>query len=633
MPRVSAVLFLASASTALLSGVGSAAAAPPGEVSGVVVSTTSTITWSPTAGANDYNVYRGLVSWLRSAAGAECHGDEIAATTFTSAGNPPTGEGYYYLVTAESTVDGEGTAGNGTGNVPRPLRGSCDRIMRHHMLERLGYGSDEWSRTRIAALGFQGYIDEQLDPASIDESTNSELQTRRAPLVPPETVEELQAIDIVEAVYARRQLEEQATLFWTNHFNTDAQDSLDYFGFYTALFPFLQYLESARLHDDDRSRFRDLSFNGSFRDIVEASGLGPAMILYLDTDSNVFLAPNENYARELLELHAMGVDGGYTQQDVVQLARVFTGWNVCKKDAAVAADPLAACIPRNLYGTASEPPGIFVSNFRINQHDTGQKILFQGTPYEAIIPSTAGNPSAGINDAQLAFDAIVDHPSTAAFITRKLLQRFVDEAPTQAMVDAVVAVWNDAGNPHGVGDLREVLRAVLAQAAFRDPARVGNKIKTPFEHVVSAFRAVRGKTDGLTAVRSYLSRMSEVFHRNPVPTGYSEIGADWLDTNNLLERQNFGLHMTGQTATAFGADVIGLLNAAGISTAPTPNNAPAIVDFLADVLFGSGLTGAERQKAIDYLNTNDSGVVSNYTDARIRETAGFLMGYAQFLEQ
>ena len=91
--------------------------------------------------------------------------------------------------------------------------------------------------------------------------------------------------------------------------------------------------------------------------------------------------------------------------------------------------------------------------------------------------------------------------------------------------------------------------------------------------------------------------------------------------------------MTAQTGTAFGADVIGYLNAGGVSTAPTPNNAPAIVDFLIEVLFGGGLTAAERQKAIDYLNTNDSGVVSNYTDTRIRETAGFLMGYAQFLEQ
>jgi hypothetical protein len=127
--------------------------------------------------------------------------------------------------------------------------------------------------------------------------------------------------------------------------------------------------------------------------------------------------------------------------------------------------------------------------------------------------------------------------------------------------------------------------------------------------------------------------MQEMFHNNPIPTGYSEIGGDFIDTNNLLERQNFGLDMATKTGVNFGADVIGLLNANGVSTAPTPNNAPAIVDFLSEVLYGGALTAAERQRAIDYLNTNDSGVVSNYTDARIRETAGFMMGFAQFLEQ
>ncbi|HZM68828.1 MAG TPA: DUF1800 family protein, partial [Candidatus Cryosericum sp.] len=132
---------------------------------------------------------------------------------------------------------------------------------------------------------------------------------------------------------------------------------------------------------------------------------------------------------------------------------------------------------------------------------------------------------------------------------------------------------------------------------------------------------------------TYLSRLVELFHVNAVPTGYSEIGGDWLNTNQLLDRQNFGLDMATRTATAFGADVIGLLNANGVSTAPSPDNSPAIVDFLSDVLYGGALTSAERQRAITYLQTNDSGTPAAYTDARIRETAGFMMGFAQFLEQ
>jgi len=617
----------------LASGVGPAVAAPPGEVTGDRIDQTSLLTWTAVAGADDYNVYRGEIAWLRTRTGAECHGDEIAGTSFATPLQPAAGHGYFYLVTAESNLNGEGTPGNDTSGIPRPLRGSCDRIMRHHYLDRLGYGWGEWTRDRFTALGRQGYIDEQLNPASIDESTNTDLVTRSSTLVPPDTIQELQALDLVRAVYARRQLEQQVTLFWDNHFNTDYHESFDFFSFYQPLFPATRLSESAKFHFDLQNSLRDLAFNGTFREIVEASSMSPAMIVFLDTDSNVKSAPNENFARELMELHTMGVDGGYTQQDVVTLARVFTGWNVCKKADADAGDPLAACIPRNTYGTASEPPGQWVRNFRINQHDTGQKILFAGTPYQAVIPDTSANPANGINDADLALDAIVAHPSTARFIAKELLQRFVDENPPSSMIDTVVAAWSNPANPRGVGDLREVLRAVLALQEFKSPDFVGRKIKTPFEHVASALRTVRGKTDGATITRLYLTPLQEVFHVNPVPTGYSELGGDWLDTNNFLVRQNFGLDLGSRTGTAFGNDVIGLLNANGVATAPAPNNAPAIVDFLSEAMFGSALTGAERQAAIDYLNTDDTGAVSPYNDARIRETAGFLLGYPQFIEQ
>jgi len=634
MCRPNTMRFPGACGVVFLMGIGISAAAPPGEVPRVWLSSTSQrIMWLRVTGATDYNVYRGLVSSRARGDGAECYADELTTNSLKSADNPPPGDAFYYLVTAETDAGGEGTAGVGTGGAARPLRGACDAVVRRHVLDRLGYGGDEWTRARITALGLQGYIDEQLDPASIDESTNTALLNRRAPLVPPADLEALVALDVVNAVYSRRQLEQQVTMFWDNHFNTNAVESTEFFGFYDTLQEARQLLEGVGLNYEAQNAFRDLAFNGTFRDILEASGLGRAMIIFLDTDKSVAWAPNENYARELLELHTMGVDGGYTQQDIVQLARVFTGWNMCKKDAAVADDPLAACISSDTYGTASEPPGRWVVNFRPLYHDNSQKTLFAGTPYQLVIPSTVSDPPAGVDDARLAFDAIAAHPSTARFIAKKLLQRFVDEQPTPAMIDAVVAAWNNPANPHGVGDLREVLRAVLAQPAFRDPSRIGGKIKTPFEHVVSALRAVRGMTNGRNGVGSYLTRMSEVFHRNPVPTGYPENGADWLDTNNLLERQNFGVDMAIQTSPAFGADVIGLLNAGGVSTAPTPNNAPAIIDFLSEVLFGGGLTASERQRAIEYLNTDAAGTAFPYDDGRIRETAGFMLGFPQFLEQ
>ena len=126
---------------------------PPGEVTGLDIGSGSSLTWSPVAGADDYNVYRGRISWLAAGIGPQCHANEIAGTTFPSPADPSPGEGYFYLVTAESNLGGEGTPGTTSSGAPRPMRGRCDPVMRNHLLNRLGYGWDEWTRTRIATLG------------------------------------------------------------------------------------------------------------------------------------------------------------------------------------------------------------------------------------------------------------------------------------------------------------------------------------------------------------------------------------------------------------------------------------------------------------------------------------------------
>ena len=161
--RLAAAGAAAATGAALLLGSGAAVAAPPGEVTGVTFGPGSQITWTSVAGSNDYNIYRGVVSWLFAGDGAECHGDEIAGTSFTSLPEPPVGEAFFYWVTAESDVDGEGTAGAGTGGSGRPLRGSCDRIARHHLLDRAGFGGDEWTRARLDLLGRQAYLDKRKE--------------------------------------------------------------------------------------------------------------------------------------------------------------------------------------------------------------------------------------------------------------------------------------------------------------------------------------------------------------------------------------------------------------------------------------------------------------------------------------
>jgi len=627
--------------TLFLGSISWAAGAVPPEVSGAAFSDSTTLAWGSATGADFYQVYRGDLSRLATGAPGRCHGFQVNATSFETLPEPGSGDGFFYLVTAESTADGEGTPGLDSLHQLRELLGSCGAVMRTHVLGRLGYGWNEWTRDRIEALGFDGYVADQLAPRFIAETDNFELTSRLDPIDPPIDIVQLLQQQVIRATYARRQLEQQATAFWANHFNTDwAKVANLYQGAFPQCqspgvpaqcdqgFPARAYLEATRGQYGEIQDFRRTAFNGSFREMVEASALSPAMIIYLDTIYSVAVNPNENYPREVMELHTMGVDGGYSQQDVQELSRAITGWGLCKKLTADINDPTAPCLP-NYW--EDEPPGQIVATFVPNQHDCTEKTLFGGAPEEVTIPDTCGNPIDGVDDLFLALDAIVSHPSTARFISTKILQRFVTDEPSQEMIDAMVAVWNDGTNPAGVGDLQVLLEAAVTMDAFLDPDRAGSKIKTPLEHFTSAFRATRGSTDGATQVINFLQAAQHLPHFNPVPTGWPEDGESWIGTNNMLERQNFGIALASSGGTAFGTDALGLLQDNGVSTAP--GNTEAIVDFFADAFFGGALTPAERQEAIDYLNTDDLGNPSDYNDPRIRDVIALLLGYPHFHEQ
>ena len=617
-----------------------AAVAPP-EVSGVAFSDSSTLVWGSTTGADFYQVYRGDISGLATGAPGRCHGSQVDSTSFETLPEPASGNGFYYLVTAESTADGEGTPGLDSLHQLRALLGSCAGVMRSHLLGRLGYGWNEWTRDRLETMGLDGYIADQLAPRFIDESDNTELNSKLGPIDPPIDIVQLLQQQVIRATYSRRQLEQQAATFWANHFNTDwTKLRIFWQGAFPQCpdenppaacdeaYPARAYLETARGQYGEMEQFRRIAFNSSFRNMVEASTLSPAMLIYLDTIYSIAGNPNENYPRELMELHTMGVGGGYTQHDVEEVSRVITGWSICKKAPEDVADPTALCLS-DYWDDAV--PGSIVATFVWQQHDCTEKILFEGTPEEVTIPATCGNPINGVDDLFLALDAIVAHPSTARFISTKILQRFVTDEPSQQMIDEMVAVWNDSNNPAGVGDIQALLEAAVTMDAFFDPDGFGSKIKTPLEHFTSAFRATRGGTDGVTEVINFLEAAQHLPHFNPVPTGWPEDGESWIGTNNMLERQNFGIALLPQGGQVFGTDVLGLLQDNGVST--LPGNASAIVDFLAGALFGGALTPAERQVAIDYLNTDDLGNPSDYNDLRIRDTVALMLGYPHFQEQ
>ncbi|MCP3978231.1 MAG: DUF1800 domain-containing protein [bacterium] len=634
---------------------GAAAAQVPGEIQGVDFSNAQTLAWDSDGSAEFYNVYRGDLGVLGNGA-PRCHGHPVDGTSFATP-DPEPGTGYFYIVTGEAAA-GEGTPGLESSGQSRATLGSCTNVVRHHVLNRLGFGWNEWTRDRVETLGLQGYVAEQLTPTLISESDNDELNDRLFdvfgappdPIEPPDDIIEQLQQQFIRGVYARRQLEQQVATFWANHFNTDWQKISElYIGAFPQCddmglpvqcdpnYPARGYYEASKNQHGEIEGFRQLAFKGNFREMLDLSSKSPAMIIYLDTIVSGFAIPNENYPRELLELHALGVDGGYTDDDIINLSKIYTGWRLCKKAPDDLDDPVAPCISE--YWDDSVPGGI-VATFLEGQHDCTAKTLFAATPQQIIIPDTCANPIDGVSDTKIALDAIAGHPSTKRFISKKLLQRFVTDDPTEAMIDVLVAEWNDAGNTHGVGDMGAVLEAALGMPEFLDPDGIGDKIKTPMEHFISSARAVRADIDGVTALISqtdhagnevYVVQAQHIPHYNPVPTGWAEDGGSWINTAGTLVRQNFGLHLAAEPEPGFNNDVIGLLLDNGVST--LPGNADAVIDFFNDALFGGALTPAERQLAIDYLSTDDNGTIAPYNNDRIRETVGILLGFPQFQEQ
>jgi uncharacterized protein (DUF1800 family) len=223
---------------------------------------------------------------------------------------------------------------------------------------------------------------------------------------------------------------------------------------------------------------------------------------------------NENYARELMELHTLGVEGGYTQKDVQEVARCFTGWTIFD--------------PRGVGGAAGltnpERAGTFFFNPRL--HDDGEKLVLGHK-----IPA-----GGGINDGLSVLDILSKHPSTAKFIATKLARRFVNDNPTPALVERVASAYTKSD-----GDIRTTLRAIFASPEFNAPENYRAKIKTPFELAVSAVRSLGGETTGAPALHQWIARMGEPLYQYQAPTGYPDTAEHWVNTGALLERMNFAL--------------------------------------------------------------------------------------------
>lgn len=409
-----------------------------------------------------------------------------------------------------------------------------------HVLNRLGYGPRPGDVERVKAMGLAAYLQQQLYPDAIPDSaveqklkslptltmTTAELMREfpqpdpkarqkianglmsRAEMMemfPPEKrpmriVGELQAAKLIRAIESLRQLEEVMVDFWFNHFNVFA-------GKGATKWLLVSY---------ERDAIRPHAL-GKFKELLLATARHPAMLFYLDNWMSVRndfpsrpegrgpKGLNENYARELMELHTLGVDGGYTQKDVIEVARCFTGWTI-----------------NQLRSNAS-----FV--FKPFAHDNGEKVVLGHR-----IPAGGGQ-----RDGETVIDILARHPSTAKFIATKLVRRFVADEPPPALVARVAETFTQTD-----GDIRAMLATIVSSPEFFAADAYRAKIKKPFELVASAVRAVGGTTNGGPALSRATAQIGEPLYAWEPPTGYPDVAPAWVNTGALLNRLNFALALT-----------------------------------------------------------------------------------------
>jgi uncharacterized protein (DUF1800 family) len=291
---------------------------------------------------------------------------------------------------------------------------------------------------------------------------------------------------LLRAIESPRQLEEVMVDFWYNHFNVFAGKGQD----------------RALVASYERDAIRPFVF-ASFRQMLGATAHHPAMLFYLDNWVSKAGGLNENYARELMELHTLGVDGGYSQKDVTELARMLTGWTYrARGDARFVFDP--------------------------RRHDHGAK-------------SWLGKPVAarGAAEGEYALDVLAAHPATARHVSRKLAQYFVADQPPAALVERMAQTWS-ASN----GDLRAVLRTLFASAEFMDQQYAGAKYKTPYQYVVSASRAAALPVAEPKPLVGILSRLGMPLYGCQTPDGYKNTQDAWLNPDGLGRRISYALTLS-----------------------------------------------------------------------------------------
>jgi len=361
------------------------------------------------------------------------------------------------------------------------------------------------------------------------------------------------------------------TQFWDNHFNTDVNKHGN---------------TEFELAENDLFRANAL---GRFRDLLAVSAKSPAMLVYLDNASSSRVSPNENYGRELLELHTMGVDGGYSQSDVEEAARAFTGWTIRNDQSAFDAEFF----------------------FDPDRHDAGAKLILG-------VRLPAGQ---GIEDGERVLDLLATHPSTARFICTKLTRLFVSDTPPVSLVRRCVTEFLNTG-----GEITPVLRVVLLSAEFADPRYFRAKIKTPLEFVVGLLRNLGGTSD-TTDLLSPMRDMGMRLFENPIPTGWSEEGDDWMDSNLVMQRTRFVTRSVLGFSPRTGFQFTDFFVQGGQTTAD------GIVANLFHLLFQNDFTQLEFDVALNRLTNGGTlpfDIGAPDAESRLRRMVATVVSYPSY---
>lgn len=442
-------------------------------------------------------------------------------------------------------------------------------------LNRAGYGPKPGDLARVTAMGLAAYLEEQLHPDEI-EDTAADLLLRSQTLAQMDVSQLIEqdkkdaTIELIggtlqRALTSKRQLYEAMVEFWSDHFNIYLRKN--------ETMPLLKLV-------DDREVIRPYAL-GKFRDLLFASARSPAMLVYLDNVRNTKEQPNENYARELLELHTLGVDAGYTQRDVQEVARILTGWTVARR---------------------GRRKGTFI--FAAEQHDFGQKTVLGQTFQQ----------DDGEAEVAALLEMLVTHPATAVFIATKLVRRFVADEPPPALVTRVADTYRQTD-----GDVKAMLRVLFLSEEF---AVAPPKLKRPVTYLISLLRALhaslrlgRGREIG-----RILEQLGQPPFHWPPPDGYPDLSSAW--SANLLPRWNLALAVAQDALPGVSVPWQRLLEAGAAQSVP------AVLNLFTGLVVGRGLTPAEMASFTGYIG---SGPLSDRaTRQKLRDCVGLMLASPAF---